>query len=63
MVSTVEEDGDEVFTKISDGCFKCPNYFDESGKPQRVKLEKKLTWAGLFWVCPECGGFYGKVED
>lgn len=58
-MSEVEEDGDEIFTKLSDGCFRCSQW--NGGKP--VSLEKYQTSNGWIWRCPVCGGSYGKVNN
>lgn len=58
-MSNAEEDGDEIFTKLSDGCLRCLPWNGH----RTVPLDKRQTIHGWFWMCPRCNVSYGKVNN
>jgi hypothetical protein len=66
----IEEDGEQGFSLVSDGCLTCVLGFDAKGKPlhpqfikQRSPSNASLPRGGpLYWVCPNCHGYYGEVQ-
>jgi len=62
----VDEDQDQGFTLISEGCYVCPRNADGT-RPQFIKRKSpgnaSLKDGGpLYWVCPICKGYYGEVR-
>lgn len=53
----VEEDGDEVFTKI-DLCYRCRIGFDHKGRAVYSKIVASDGW----WKCENCDGSYGEAK-
>lgn len=63
---SVEEDQDQGFSRISDGCASCRTNEVEirAGVEWRkpVQLVKRERGGRECWVCPKCGGNYGEVK-
>ena len=61
MIRTVaiEEDGDEIFVPLSEGCLKweCQTWEDGKDRPRHPQL---VVDEDGFWECPKCHASYGK---
>lgn len=56
---TVEEDGDEVFTRFED--VRCSVRIECGGAPL-VKQRHDNPIRGWWWRCPKCGSYYGEAK-
>lgn len=57
----LEEDGDEIFTRIED--VHCCHLRFEDGYPVYSDIVKKRTQTGVWWCCSNCGASYGMASD
>jgi hypothetical protein len=56
----IEEDTDQGFSALSEGCLRweCQTWERGATKPTHPTLEV----VNGFWCCPKCGGSYGAAE-